>query len=44
MKKIYSEPMTKVMFLNVNAPICESDITESPSGNDNPPVTEEPLF
>ena len=44
MKAIYAEPITKVMMLNVNAPICESDITESPSGTDITKVTEEPLF
>ena len=43
--KIYSEPIAKVMFLNVNAAICDDPITPASvdGGGDNG-KTAEPLF
>ena len=43
MKKFYSEPMTKVMFLNVNAPICEKERPASEPKNEDP-QEDMPLF
>ncbi len=43
MKAIYSEPMTKVMFLNVNASICETQRPASEPKNEDP-QEDMPLF
>ena len=43
MKKIYSEPMTKVMFLNVNASICE-DARPASEPENKDPQEDMPLF
>ena len=43
--KIYAQPITKVMTLNVNAPVCTEPINV-PSENPEPGpiVPDEPLF
>ena len=44
MKAIYAEPMTKVMFLNVNASICEDERPASEPKENNDPQEDMPLF
>jgi len=45
MKAMYSEPMTKVIMVNVNAPICTTQIEEeSEKTPDIVPPTETPMF
>ena len=44
MKKNYFEPMTKVIMVNVNAPICTTQITEESEEDDIVPPTDVPMF
>ncbi len=42
--KIYSEPIAKVMFLNVNAAICDDPVNPASTQGGGDPVQAEPLF
>ncbi len=45
MKKFYAQPITKVMTLNVNAPVCTEPINvPSEQPTPGPIVPDEPLF
>ena len=44
MKKNYFEPMTKVIMVNVNAPICTPQIDEESKEEEIVPPTETPMF
>ena len=44
MKKNYFEPMTKVIMVNVNAPICTTQIDEESEGKEITNPTETPMF
>ena len=44
MKKNYFEPMTKVIMVNVNAPICTTQIKEESEPEEIVPPTDVPMF